>query len=104
MNYTVPIRFEWDEGKSESCFLLRGFDFAYAAHAFADPDRLVRQDTRYSYGEDRYTLTGRIEGRLYVLAYTPGGGTIRIIFSPDQLPMSSWSGLKMMRIKFGASS
>lgn len=37
MNYTVPMRFEWDEGKSESCFLLRGFDFAYAAHAFADP-------------------------------------------------------------------
>jgi uncharacterized DUF497 family protein len=49
MNYTVPMRFEWDEGKSESCFLLRGFDFAHAAHAFADPDRLVRQDTRYSY-------------------------------------------------------
>lgn len=79
MNYNFRMRFEWDEGKSEACFLLRGFDFAYADHAFADPDRLVRQDTRYSYGEDRCTLTGRIEGRLYVLAYTPRGGTIRII-------------------------
>lgn len=73
------MRFERDEGKSEVCFLLRGFDFAHAAHAFADPDRIVRQDIRYSDGEDRYTLTGRIEGRLYVLAYTPRAGTIRII-------------------------
>jgi uncharacterized DUF497 family protein len=46
---------------------MRGFDFAYAAFAFAHPDRIVRQDHRFSYGEDRYELIGRIEGRLYVL-------------------------------------
>lgn len=34
------MQFEWDEAKSEACFLARGFDFAYAAQAFFDPDRL----------------------------------------------------------------
>ena len=48
----------------------RGFDFAYAARAFFDPDRLVQEDTRYSYGEERYQLTGRIESRVYVIVYT----------------------------------
>lgn len=56
--------FEWDEAKSEACFAERGFDFAYAARAFFDPDRLVMADTRYSYGEDRYQLIGKIERRL----------------------------------------
>jgi len=71
--------FQWDEDKSDSCFQLRGFDFAYAASAFADPDRMVRRDGRFSYGEDRYQLIGRIEGRLFVLIYTPRDDEIRII-------------------------
>lgn len=71
--------FEWDEGKSDACFQDRGFDFAYAAAAFSDPDRIIRQDTRHSYGEDRYQLIGRIEDRLFVLVYTPRQGAIRII-------------------------
>ena len=71
--------FEWDEDKSNACFRSRGFDFAYAAFAFADPDRIIRQDERLSYGEDRYELIGRIEGRLFVLIYTPRQDGIRII-------------------------
>ena len=34
------MNFEWDEIKSERCFLEKGFDFAYAAQAFFDPNRL----------------------------------------------------------------
>lgn len=79
MNYTRHMNFEWDEDKSEACFRERGFDFAYAASAFADPDRIVRQDTRYSYGEDRYQLIGRIGKRLFVVVYTPRRDAIRII-------------------------
>jgi len=71
--------FEWDETKSEACFLERGFDFAYAARAFFDPNRLIQADTRYSYGEERYQLMGKIEGRLFVVVYTPRNGAIRII-------------------------
>jgi hypothetical protein len=39
MNYTYSMNFEWDEAKSEACFIQRGFDFAYAARAFFDPNR-----------------------------------------------------------------
>lgn len=47
------MNFEWDEGKSERCLAERGFDFAYAARAFFDPDRVVHADTRRNYGEER---------------------------------------------------
>lgn len=73
------MNFEWDEAKSEACFQARGFDFAYAARAFFDPGRSVRADTRYSYGEERFQLMGRIEGRLFVVVYTPRPQAMRII-------------------------
>ena len=73
------MNFEWDEGKSERCLAERGFDFAYAARAFFDPDRVVHADTRRNYGEERYQLMGMIEQRLFVLVYTPRPGAMRII-------------------------
>ena len=57
MNHTYPMNLEWDETKSEACFTQRGFDFAYAARAFFDLNRIVQADTRHSYGEKRYQLT-----------------------------------------------
>jgi uncharacterized DUF497 family protein len=54
------MNFEWDESKSDACFNLRGFDFAYAARVFFDPDRIVQEDDRRSYGEPRYQLTGAL--------------------------------------------
>lgn len=73
------MKFEWDEAKSELCFLNRGFDFAYAANVFADTNQLIKLDERYSYGEDRYQITGMIEDRLFVVVFTIRGQTIRII-------------------------
>ena len=71
--------FEWDEAKSEACFQVRGFDFAYAARAFFDPDRVVQADTRHSHGEGCFQVMGRIEQRLFVIVYTPRRDAIRII-------------------------
>ena len=71
--------FEWDDAKSESCFTSRGFDFAFAARVFFDPDRIIVADTRRSYGEERLQLIGKIEGRLFVVVYTPRHSSIRII-------------------------
>jgi len=79
MNYTRSMNFEWDEVKSEACFRERGFDFAYVVRAFFDPNRLIQADTRHSYGEERYQLMGKIEQRLFVLAYTPRHDATRII-------------------------
>ncbi len=76
----MPImEFEWDDAKSDDCFARRGFDFAYAVRAFLDPNRVVAPDRRWDYGEDRYRLLGRIEGRVFVLIYTFRDSAIRII-------------------------
>ena len=79
MNYYHRMNFEWDDAKSEACFRERGFDFAYAARAFFDPNRIVQVDNRHSYGEDRYQLMGKIEQRLFVVIYTPRHEAMRII-------------------------
>ena len=79
MAYTVFMEFEWDEGKSDDCFVQRGFDFNFAIRAFLDPNRIVRIDRRWDYGEDRYRLLGSIEGRLFAVIYTMRGSVIRII-------------------------
>lgn len=73
------MKFQWDDEKSEACFKSRGFDFAYAASAFADRGRKVREDARFSYGEARYELLGRIEGRIYVVIFTIRAQELRII-------------------------
>ena len=73
------MEFEWDDAKSDDCFAHRGFDFAHAVRAFLDPNRIVRRDRRWDYGEDRYRLLPAIEGRVFVLVYTMCGSAIRII-------------------------
>jgi uncharacterized DUF497 family protein len=83
MDYTSGVRpvvnFEWDQRKSEACLRERGFDFTYAAHAFADPWRRIRPDHRYTYGEDRFQLLGSIDGRVFALVFTRRGDAFRII-------------------------
>ena len=73
------MNFEWSDQKSEACFVQRGFDFAYVLRAFLDPCRLIRKDTRWDYGEDRFQLLGAIDQRVFFVVYTLCGSTIRII-------------------------
>ncbi len=73
------MEFEWDEAKNSACFERRGFDFAYALRAFLDPHRIVAQDRRRDYGEDRYRLLGTVDGRAYVVVYMVQGSAVRII-------------------------
>jgi len=75
----IEMEFEWDDAKNNACFARRGFDFAYAVRAFFDPLRIVAQDTRRAYGEDRFRLIGMIDGRAYVIVYTVRGSAVRII-------------------------
>jgi len=80
MNY-IYIDFEWDEAKSAECLRLRGFDFEFASRAFRDPNCHIRRDQRRDYGENRLQLLGRIEKRVFAVAYTLRGNGIRIIYS-----------------------
>jgi len=77
--YGIGVEFEWEEAKNSTWFERQGFDFAYAVRAFLDPHRIVEQDRRRDYGEDRYRLTGMMDGRAYVVVYTLRGSAVRII-------------------------
>ena len=73
------MNFEWDEVKSNQCLEHRGFDFAYVAHAFLDPDRVIRADHRYEYGEERLKMLDQVQGRIFHVVFTMRGAAIRII-------------------------
>jgi len=73
------MEFEWNENKSEACFQNRGFDFNYATRIFSDRHRIIVQDRRRDYGEDRHVVLGMIEGRIYVVVYTMRGSIFRIV-------------------------
>ena len=73
------MEFEWHDGKSEACFQNRGFDFSYATRVFSDRNRIIVQDRRRDYGEDRHQVLGMIEGRVYSVVYTMRGTRFRII-------------------------
>ena len=75
----TAVEFEWDDAKSKDCLSQRGFDFAYVIRAFLDREKTIGQDHRFDYGEDRYRVLGKIEGRVFVAIYTIRGATIRIV-------------------------
>lgn len=71
--------FEWDARKAAQNIAKHGVPFEYAARVFLDPLRLDAEDRRRDYGEQRRLTLGRVEGRLYVIAYTSRGRMIRLI-------------------------
>lgn len=73
------MRFEWDARKAARNIAKHGVPFEYAVRVFLDPLRLDAEDHRRDYGEQRRLTLGRVEGRLYVIAYTPRGTIIRLI-------------------------
>lgn len=73
------LEFEWDEHKSNQIYEKRGFDFGFAVQAFLDPEAIHAPDARINYGEDRFRVYGRAQGRLLVVVYTRREGRIRII-------------------------
>lgn len=75
----MTMQFEWDEAKSDATLERRGFDFAYAALLFDDPWRIEREDARQDYGEPRWHTIGEIEGRVFLVVYTPREAAVRII-------------------------
>jgi uncharacterized DUF497 family protein len=70
--------FEWDPKKAAQNVAKHGVPFEYAARVFLDPHRLDSEDTRRDYREERRITMGRIESRLFVVAYTPRGKVIRL--------------------------
>ncbi len=79
MDYTFTRELEWDATKSARCEQQRGFNFEYAARALLDPNKLIREDKRFNYGEQRFQIIGKINTRVFVVIYAKRDQIIRII-------------------------
>lgn len=68
----------WDEAKRQRTLKERGLDFADTVEVFAG-DHLTLNDERRDYGEERKITAGWLRGRFVMIAWTPRGGSRRII-------------------------
>ena len=69
--------FEWDEKKERANLDKHGILFSKAAKIFEDDNNLHRRSDRV--GEMRWSVTGKIEEKLWTVIYTRRGETLRII-------------------------
>lgn len=72
------MNFEWDEEKREMNIEKHGVDFIDAIKIFSQPF-LEKQDTRETYGEERFVVVGTFENDYFVVIYTWREGNRRII-------------------------
>lgn len=72
--------FEWDLNKAASNRAKHGgISFEEAKGVFRDTFAVEKNDKREDYGEMRYILIGRAEGKLLFVVYTERGEKIRLI-------------------------
>jgi len=73
------MEFEWDSAKAALNLRKHRISFPYATRVFLDPYRQERLDTRDEYGEERWTVFGRVDEWILVVVYTIRGSNIRLI-------------------------
>jgi hypothetical protein len=71
--------FDWDEEKNRDNEAKHGVSFAWAQHAFLDPNRIILKDISHSHEEDRYYCIGRVPDGIMTVRFTFRGEVIRII-------------------------
>lgn len=71
--------FEWDARKDVANQLKHGVAFAVAQYAFADPRRVIAEDTLHGGSETRWFCFGRVDGAVLTVRFTWRNSTIRII-------------------------
>ncbi len=71
--------FEWDDDKAAQNVVKHRVFFEYAIRVFLDAHRLDSEDARRDYREERRLVLGRIEGRIFAVAYTRRATAIRVI-------------------------
>ena len=74
----VTMRYEWDDGKSDSNFQKHGLSFEDVELVFAGAC-VTFEDDRLDYGEQRLITLGTLEGRVVVIVHTPRLEATRII-------------------------
>lgn len=72
--------FEWDARKDAENQGKHGVPFVLAQHAFADPHRVIAEDTMHSGAkEQRYFCFGRVAGGVMTVRFTYRSCVVRII-------------------------
>lgn len=71
--------FEWDDDKAKQNVVKHRVPFEYAVRVFFDPHRMDCEDTRRDYPEERRIILGKIDGRIFAVAYTRRSTAIRVI-------------------------
>jgi len=73
------MEFDWNPAKCAKNIAERGIDFPEMVVAFADQARKVVRDTRKDYGEARYNMLAKVEGRVFHVTFTERGKITWII-------------------------
>ena len=73
------MEFGWTPAKRNKTLAERGVDFAAVLVAFTDPSRKVIEDTRKDYGEARYNMLAKCNGRIFHITFTTRGEVTWII-------------------------
>ncbi|MEO2002522.1 MAG: BrnT family toxin [Candidatus Poribacteria bacterium] len=71
--------YEWDDPKAAANQRKHGWAFEDAVEVFGDLQRTIDYDSRYDYGEERWTTVGAVRGRYVMVVYTERDGLRRII-------------------------
>jgi uncharacterized DUF497 family protein len=70
--------FDWDPRKDQENHAKHGVSFAQAQLAFADPRRVIAEDSSHSSREPRHFCFGLVEGGVMTVRFTYRDGVIRI--------------------------
>lgn len=70
--------FEWDARKNADNQAKHGVPFALAQYAFADPKRVIAEDTAHSGREPRYFCFGRVGEGILTVRFTHRADVVRI--------------------------
>ena len=73
------MEFEWSPAKRDRTLAERGVDFSAVLVGFLDPNRKIARDFRRDYGEERFNMLARCDGRVYHVTFTMRGAVTRII-------------------------
>jgi uncharacterized DUF497 family protein len=74
----TKARFEWDARKDSDNLAKHGVPFALAQYAFADPKRVIAEDSAHSSREPRYYCFGQVGEGILTVRFTYRSGVIRI--------------------------
>ena len=72
------MNFTWNDAKRQANLEKHGLDFAGASRVFAG-HTLTRPDTRFPYGESRFSTVGLLGVEVVLIAHTEAADTIHVI-------------------------